>query len=113
MCYNRVDIALDTFPYNGATTSFESVWMGVPVLTIKGKTFNSRYGYSINKNLNLDNFIAFNKNDFIQKAISNSSNLNALNKLRKNLRDLSLESALFDIKKFNANFLKIINKVII
>ena len=113
MCYNRVDIALDTFPYNGATTSFESVWMGVPVLTIKGKTFNSRYGYSINKNLNLDNFIASNKNDFIQKAISNSSNLNALNKLRKNLRDLSLESALFDIKKFNANFLKIINKVII
>ena len=113
MCYNRVDIALDTFPYNGATTSFESVWMGVPVLTIKGKTFNSRYGYSINKNLNLDNFIASNKNDFIQKAISNSSNLIALNKLRKNLRDLSLESALFDIKKFNANFLKIINKVII
>ena len=112
MCYNRVDIALDTFPYNGATTSFESVWMGVPVLTIKGKTFNSRYGYSINKNLNLDNFIASNKNDFIQKAISNSSNLIALNKLRKNLRDLSLESALFDIKKFNANFLKIINKVI-
>ena len=113
MCYNRVDIALDTFPYNGATTSFESVWMGVPVLTIKGKTFNSRYGYSINKNLNLDNFIASNKNDFIQKAISISSNLIALNKLRKNLRDLSLESALFDIKKFNANFLKIINKVII
>ena len=113
MCYNRVDIALDTFPYNGATTSFESVWMGVPVLTIKGKTFNSRYGYSINKNLNLDNFIASNKNDFIQKAISNSSNLIALNKLRKNLRDLSLESALFDTKKFNTNFLKIINKVII
>ena len=113
MCYNSIDIALDTFPYNGATTSFESVWMGVPVLTIKGKTFNSRYGYSINKNLNLDSFIAFNKNDYIQKAILNSSNLNALNKLRKNLRDLASKSALFDIKKFNTDFLKMINKVVV
>ena len=40
--YNKIDIALDTFPWNGVTTSFESIWMGVPVLTLKGYNFNSR-----------------------------------------------------------------------
>ena len=45
--YKKVDIALDTFPYNGVTTSFESIWMGVPVITMKGYNFNSRCGESI------------------------------------------------------------------
>lgn len=111
-CYNKIDIALDTFPYNGATTSFESIWMGVPVLTIKGENFKSRYGYSINKNLNLDKFIALNKNDFINKGISNSSDLNELNELRKQLRNRALKSPLFDTQRFNKNFLKTLNKVI-
>ena len=47
--YNKIDIALDTFPYNGVTTSFEAIWMGVPVLTMAGYNFNSRCGESINK----------------------------------------------------------------
>ena len=111
-CYNKIDIALDTLPYNGATTSFEAIWMGVPVLTIKGKNFKSRYGYSINKNLNLGKFIAIDKNDFISKGISNSSNLDTLSELRKQLRNIALKSPLFDIKRFNKSFLKAINEVI-
>ena len=110
-CYNKIDIALDTFPYNGATTSFESIWMGVPVLTIKGKTFNSRYGYSINKNLNLDQFIALDKNDFIKKAKLIISNYEDLSQLRKTLRKKALSSPLFDIKKFNEGFIKMIKKL--
>ena len=42
--YNKIDITLDTFPYNGVTTSFESIWMGVPVLVLKGNRFVSRCG---------------------------------------------------------------------
>ena len=45
--YKEIDIALDTFPYNGVTTSFESIWMGVPVITLAGYNFNSRCGESI------------------------------------------------------------------
>ena len=56
--YKNIDLSLDTFPYPGVTTSFESIWMGVPVITLKGYNFNSRCGVSINKNLNLDNLIA-------------------------------------------------------
>ncbi len=109
-CYNSIDIALDTFPYNGATTSFESIWMGVPVLTIYGNKFNSRYGYSINKNLHLDKFIASNKNDFIKKGISASSNLEELSKLRKNIRAKAMNSPLFDTKRFNENFIEEISR---
>ena len=50
--YKKIDIALDTFPYNGVTTSFEAIWMGVPVIVMKGHNFSSRCGESINKNLN-------------------------------------------------------------
>ncbi len=110
--YNSIDIALDTFPYNGVTTSFESIWMGVPVLTIFGDTFNSRCGYSINKNLNLDEFIASNKDDFINKGVLVISNLKKLSKLRKNLRLKALSSPLFDTKKFSKNFIEAINKVL-
>ena len=56
--YNNIDIALDTFPYNGVTTSFEAIWMSVPVLTMKGFNFKSRCGESINKNLDLEELIA-------------------------------------------------------
>ena len=110
--YNKIDIALDTIPYNGATTSYESIWMGVPVLTIVGKSFTSRYGYSINKNLNLDDFIAKDSNDYIDKALKITSNIDELSKLRGDLRNIALKSSLFDTSKFNNNFLNLIRQII-
>ena len=65
-----IDVALDTFPYPGVTTTFDAVLMGVPVLTMKGHNFNSRCGESININLQMENFIAENKDDYFNKAIS-------------------------------------------
>ena len=106
--YNNIDIALDTFPYNGVTTTFESILMGVPVLTIKGFNFNSRCGESINKNLNLDNFIAKNYDDYYLKALDLYKDINYLKNLRKELRNKAFSSPLFD----NKNFAKIFSKKI-
>ena len=55
--YNRVDIALDTFPYNGDTTTCDALWMGVPVVSLGGDRFVSRRGVSHLRNINLDDLI--------------------------------------------------------
>ena len=104
--YNKIDISLDTFPYNGNTTTFESIWMGVPVLTIHGKNFISRCGYSINKNLGMDDFIVKNKDEYIAKAVklASKSEYEKLNKIRKSLRQKALTSPLFDNTTFAKNF---------
>ena len=102
--YHNIDICLDTFPYPGVTTSFEAIWMGVPVLTKKGNNFVSRCGESINLNLNLTDFLAEDENDYIFKATSLSKNKEKIANLRQNLRDRSLKSALFDKKVFGNDF---------
>ena len=102
--YNKIDLSLDTFPYPGVTTSFESVSMGTPVLTMKGFNFNSRCGESINKNLNLENFIANNKDDYIDKALSIKKENKIDQKYKHNLRSNALESCLFDTEKFAKDF---------
>jgi predicted O-linked N-acetylglucosamine transferase (SPINDLY family) len=102
--YNKIDLALDTFPYNGVTTTFESVLMCVPVLTLKGFNFNSRCGESINKNLNLQNFIAENYDDYYLKALDFYKNRVQLKELRKTLRDKAISSPLFDNKNFTSIF---------
>ena len=80
--YNLIDIALDTFPWSGGTTSFELSWMCVPLLTLSGDRFMARCGESINKNLNMNDWIAYNKTDYISKAIKYSSNFNLLNNVK-------------------------------
>ena len=83
--YKKVDIALDTFPYNGVTTSFEAIWMGVPVLTMAGYNFNSRCGESINKNLNMEQLIAKDEDDYVSKAVDLSNDKEQFINLRKSI----------------------------
>ena len=109
--YNKIDLALDTFPYPGVTTSFEAALMGVPVLTMKGFNFNSRCGESININLQMENFIAKNKDDYFEKAISIQNNPDILKKIRYNLRNKALSSPLFDTESFTKDFTEILKKV--
>ena len=108
--YNQIDLSLDTFPYPGITTSFESIYMGVPVLTLKGKNYLSRTGYSINKNLNLTDFIATDIHEYINKAVEIDKNINILENLRKNLREIALRSPLFDMENFGRNFYRLLQK---
>ena len=109
--YTNIDLALDTFPYNGVTTSFEAIWMGVPVLTIKGYNFNSRCGESINKNLKMQNLIAENKEDYILKAIKLSENPVNLDKTRKEIFEKALLSPLFNTNEFSNNFFNILKNL--
>ena len=102
--YKEIDIALDTFPYNGVTTSFESIWMGVPVITLSGYNFNSRCGESINKNLNIEYLIAKNENEYVAKAVDLSNNPNKYLELRKEIFEKALKSPLFDGKNYSKNF---------
>ena len=110
--YNEIDIALDTFPYNGVTTTFEAIWKGVPVLTIEGYNFNSRCGSSIIKNLGINYLVAKNEDDYISKAIYLSNNLDYLNEIRDNVFNDALNSSLFDTEKFVNEFENKINFLI-
>ena len=108
--YKKIDIVLDTFPYNGVTTSFEAIWMGVPVLTMQGYNFNSRCGESINKNLNLNCLIAKDEQDYIFKA-KEFSNYDKLSKIRKKIFDDVFLSPLFDEKNFSKDFFNLLKSV--
>ena len=110
--YKKIDIALDTFPWNGVTTSFESIWMNVPVIVMEGYNFNSRCGSSINKNLKLPDLIAKNKQDYVNKAVSLAQDQEMLLKIRKNLFENALNSPLFDKKKFSEEFFSSLEKIL-
>ena len=102
--YNKIDVGLDTFPYTGVTTTFESLWMGVPVITMKGSNYLSRCGESINKNFHLENFLAKDKYDYISKAIKICNDLDYLKKLRGKLRKMLKNSSLLDTENFTKDF---------
>ena len=67
--YERADIALDTFPYPGGGTTCDALYMGVPVITLVGERHNSRFGYSLLKNVGLEELCAFSEEEYVQKAI--------------------------------------------
>ena len=101
--YNKIDIALDTFPYNGMTTSFEALSMNVPVLTKAGDSFFSKCGESINVNFNMEDWISKNNDDYINKAIKYSTNLNFLRSTKLKLKN-NKNNKVFDIKRFADDF---------
>ena len=109
--YKKIDIALDTFPYNGVTTSFEAIWMGVPVLTMAGYNFNSRCGESINKNLNMEYLVAKNEEEYVSKAVNLSNNTEKYFDIRKSIFENALKSPLFNTDAFCKKFFKTIEKI--
>jgi predicted O-linked N-acetylglucosamine transferase (SPINDLY family) len=110
--YNLIDIALDTFPYSGGTTSLESYWMGVPVLTKKGDYFISKSTESINKNIGLNDWIANDESDYINKAVNFSNNLNFLQSVKIYLLENRETFAIFDSKDFAKQMFNAFKKLI-
>ena len=102
--YDEIDLCLDTFPFTGVTTTFEALWKNVPVITRAGYNFNSRCGESIIKNAGIENFIAANNDDYVEKAVYFANNTVELEKTRKILFNKIIETPLFDTKEFSSNF---------
>ena len=92
----------------GGTTSFETAWMGVPLLTLAGEAFISRCGVSININLNQKDWIAKNTEDYISKAIEFTKDPKKLNSIRLYLRENSRKTALFNSSVFADDFSEVI-----
>ena len=102
--YNRVDITLDPFPFTGGTTSVESLWMGVPVLTLAGDSLVSRQGVGVLMNAGLPDWIAYNEEEYLAKAMHFASDPDKLAGLRAELRSQVMASPLFDAARFARNF---------
>ena len=98
--YQRVDVALDTFPYNGTTTTCEALWMGVPVVTLAGKTHASRVGVSLLTNIDLPNLVADTAEDYVRLAADLAGDVPLLSHLRGTLRQRMEQSPLMDAPRF-------------
>ena len=107
-----IDLFLDTFPYNAHTTASESIRAGIPILTLRGKSFPSRVASSILTNVGLENLIVSNLKDYETKAISLAKNYEEIESLKNHLAQEKNLSKLFDSKVFTKDLEKIYKKII-
>jgi predicted O-linked N-acetylglucosamine transferase (SPINDLY family) len=98
--YNRVDIALDCYPYGGGTTSLDALWMGTPVVATLGPTSVSRSAASVLAVLGLDDWIAPTIADFVDTVVARAADRDALRALRRDLRARLQASPLMDVPRF-------------
>jgi protein O-GlcNAc transferase len=101
--YNSVDIGLDTFPWNGITTTCDALWMGVPVITLAGSACASRAGVSLLSNVGIPELVAKSPDDYIAIAVKLAQNKNTLQSYREHLREMMTHSPLCDAKRFTTN----------
>ncbi len=94
--YNEIDLALDPFPYNGATATCEALWMGVPVVTLEGATHAARVGLAILTSIGLDRFVAPSIEDYVEIAVRAAARPAALSRLRSATRARMAGSPLMD-----------------
>jgi predicted O-linked N-acetylglucosamine transferase (SPINDLY family) len=99
----RADIALDPFPFNGHTTTCDSIWMGLPVVMLEGDMYASRFGGSVLANVGLEDLIARTPSQYVDIAVALASDLDRLIDLRRNLRGRMAASPLLDHQGFTRN----------
>src|SRR5258706_268261 len=96
----NVDIALDTSPYSGGTTTCDALWMGVPVLTMPGSRSASRSAASILATMGLTDWIATSPEDYVRRAVQFASERETIVALRRSLRERMQASALMQEAQF-------------
>jgi FkbM family methyltransferase len=99
-CYERIDIALDPFPYNGTTTTCEALWMGVPVVTLQGDRHTGRVGASLLTRVGLTDFIAGSCERYVEIACALAGDPDRRSELRQSLRPRMASSPLCDSRAF-------------
>jgi protein O-GlcNAc transferase len=99
----RVDIALDPFPMNGGSTTCETLWMGVPLITLTGERFSARAGTSLLTTVGLAQCIARSEDEYVEIAARMAGNLADLSKLRATMRERMRRSPLMDGARFARN----------
>jgi predicted O-linked N-acetylglucosamine transferase (SPINDLY family) len=98
--YSQIDIALDPFPYCGGTTTCDSLWMGVPVISLHGDTAVGRAGLSLLSNVGLPELVARSTDDYVTLAAALANDLPRLTSLRSTLRQRMEQSPLMDAPRF-------------
>jgi predicted O-linked N-acetylglucosamine transferase (SPINDLY family) len=104
VAYHQIDIALDTYPYTGTTTTCEAMWMGVPVVTLAGEWHTSRVGVSLLSQVGTPEYIASDADEYVRIAADLASDVDRLAHLRTALRVMMLGSPLFDYAGLARNF---------
>jgi protein O-GlcNAc transferase len=99
----QADIGLDPFPFTGHTTTCDSIWMGVPVVMLRGNTYASRFGGSVLANVGLDHLMTNSVEQYVDVAVELAGNLDALARMRGELRGRMADSALVDFRGFTGN----------
>ncbi|CAB3768121.1 O-linked N-acetylglucosamine transferase family protein [Paraburkholderia solisilvae] len=102
----HVDICLDTFPFTGLTTTMQALWMGVPTLTLPGRTVPGRSGVTALSHVGLQSFIADDRDDYVRKAAAHASDVPALAALRAGMRARCEQSPMFKPELIAASFTK-------
>ena len=101
--YNDMDIVLDPFPYNGGTISSEALYMNTPIITLAGTNYVSRIGVSLLSNLQLEKYIAYSHEEYIQKVIDLANDEIELKKLHITIRNKMLQTDLGNAISFTKN----------
>jgi predicted O-linked N-acetylglucosamine transferase (SPINDLY family) len=94
------DVALDSFPYHGTTTTCEALWAGVPWITLAGRTHVSRVGVSILSNVGLQELIANSESEYMEKAVALACDPSRLASLRGSMRERMRASPLLQRDTF-------------
>jgi predicted O-linked N-acetylglucosamine transferase (SPINDLY family) len=108
--YNRIDIALDPFPYHGGTTTCDALWMGVPVIVLAGKLAVHRAGASLLNNVGLPEFVANSPEEYERIAIGLANDLARLDDIRRTLRENMRRSPLCDANCFTRGLEKLLRE---
>jgi len=109
--YGRVDIALDTWPFNGHTTTCHALWMGVPVVSLVGQSHASRIGVSILSSIGLEFFAASDPHEYVAKATALAQNRQSLAKIRATMRQRMTASTLCNPKRFTESLELVFRKI--
>lgn len=109
--YNHIDVVLDTYPFNGATTNFEALWMGVPILTWAGNQLASRQTLSILAMADLLPWVAYSRDEYSQIAVDMLSDRTKLQTYKNHIIQTVRHSRLFDGKAFSSDFARVMNNM--